>query len=156
MSFESLIDLIDTLQSEEDCRQYLENHLWENGVPVCPHCGSISDKHYKLKQGGNFKGLYKCRDCKERFTVTVKTMFEGSHIPLKKWFLAIYIFLSHKKGISSVQLHKDLKVTQKTAWFMLSRIRNNMHDKAKPKFKDRTQVDETYVGGKTRKGLAWL
>jgi hypothetical protein len=79
-------------------------------------------------------------------------MFEGSHVPLKKWFLAIYIFLSHKKGISSVQLAKDIKVTQKTAWFMLSRIRHNFKDKNKPNFDNLTQVDETYVGGKKRRG----
>ena len=149
--FESLIHLIDKLQSEEDCRLYLEDVRWA-GQPVCPHCGSISDRHYKLKIGGQFKGLYKCKDCRERFTVTVGTMFEGSNLPLKKWLLAIYLFLSHKKGISSVQLSKDIKVTQKTAWFMLSRIRHNLKSKSKPKFDDLTQVDETYVGGKNRKG----
>jgi transposase-like protein len=79
-------------------------------------------------------------------------MFEGTHVPLKKWLLAIYWFLSHKKGLSSVQMHKDLKITQKTAWFMLSRIRHNMKSKPQSKFKDKVEVDETYVGGKNRKG----
>lgn len=121
----SLIDLLRNLQSEEDCRLFLENIRW-HGVPVCPHCGSKSEEHYKLTNGGVFRGLYKCKDCRERFTVTVGTMFEGSHIPLQKWFIAIYVFLAHKKGISSTQLHKDIAVTQKTAWFMLSRIRYNI------------------------------
>ncbi len=75
-------------------------------------------------------------------------MFESSNLPLEKWLLAIY----YKKGISNVQLSKDIKVTQKTAWFMLSRIRHNLKDKKKPKFENETQVEETYVGGKNRKG----
>lgn len=151
MQIKSFIHLIEKLQSEEDCRLFLEDVRWQ-GKPVCPHCGSISDKHYKLKNDGTFKGLYKCKDCRSRFTVTVGTMFEGSHLSFKKWFFAIYMFLSHKKGISSVQLSKDLGITQKTAWFMLSRIRHNFKSKVKVKFDDKTQVDETYVGGKKRKG----
>lgn len=148
--FHSLLQMIDTLHTEEDCRQYLEDMRW-GGEPVCPHCGSISKKHYKLTQNGKFKGLHKCKDCRERFTVTQGTMFEGSHVPLKKWFYAIYLFLAHKKGISSVQLAKDIDVTQKTAWFMLSRIRVNLKDDD-ANFDDFTQVDETYVGGKGKKG----
>ena len=77
-------------------------------------------------------------------------MFEGSHIPLNKWFYAIYVFTSHKKGISSIQLAKDIGVTQKTAWFILGRIRHNMKDKMGVVFEDMTQIDETYVGGKTK------
>ena len=148
--FHSLLHMIDTLHTEEGCREYLEDMRW-HGEPVCPHCGSISKHHYKLKQNGEFKGLYKCKDCRKRFTVTQGTMFEGSHVPLKKWFYAIYLFLAHKKGISSVQLAKDIDVTQKTAWFMLSRIRVNLKDDD-ANFDDFTQVDETYVGGKGKKG----
>ena len=140
----SLIDLLRNLQSEEDCRLFLENIRW-HGVPVCPHCGSKSEEHYKLTNGGVFRGLYKCKDCRERFTVTVGTMFEGSHIPLQKWFVAIYVFLAHKKGISSTQLHKDIAVTQKTAWFMLSRIRYNIRYNADIDFGDITQADETLL-----------
>lgn len=77
-------------------------------------------------------------------------MFEGSHVSLRKWFYAIYIFLSHKKGISSTQLAKDIRVTQKTAWFMLERIRHELHGKFVTLFKDMTQVDETYVGGRNK------
>lgn len=148
--FNSLLQMIDTLHTEDDCRQYLEDIRW-GGEPVCPHCGSISKHHYKLTQNGKFKGLHKCKDCRKRFTVMQGTMFEGSHVPLKKWFYAIYLFLGHKKGISSVQLAKDIDVTQKTAWFMLSRIRVNLRDDD-ANFDDFTQVDETYVGGKGKKG----
>ena len=146
--FNSILQMMDTLHTEDDCRQYLEDMRW-GGEPVCPHCGSISKHHYKLTQNREFKGLYKCKDCRERFTVRIGTMFEDSNLPLKKWFYAIYIFLSHKKGISSVQLAKDIHVTQKTAWFMLQRIRQNMKDDDAD-FDDMTQVDETYVGGKSR------
>ena len=81
--FHSLLQMIDTLHTEEDCRQYLEDIRW-GGEPVCPHCGSISKHHYKLAQNGAFKGLYKCKDCRERFTVLQGTMFGGSHVSLKK------------------------------------------------------------------------
>ena len=101
-------------------------------------------------QNGEFKGLYKCKDCRKRFTVRQGTMFEGSNLPLKKWFYAIYLFLSHKRGISSCQLARDIDVTQKTAWFMLHRIRHNIKDND-ANFDDMTQVDETYVGGKTKR-----
>lgn len=145
--FHSLLHMIDTLHTEEDCREYLENMRW-HGEPVCPHCGSISKHHYKLTQKGEFKGLYKCKDCRERFTVRIGTMFEDSNLPLKKWFYAIFLFLAHKRGISSAQLARDIHVTQKTAWFMLHRIRHNIKDDDTT-FEDQTQVDETYVGGKT-------
>lgn len=148
--FNSLIKMIEVLDTEHKCREYFEELRW-NGEPVCPHCGSIRENHYKLKQGGKFKGLYKCKDCRERFTVKIGTMFEDSNIKLKKWFLAIYIFSSHKKGISSHQLAKDIEVTQKTAWFMLSRIRNSFQDGMTGKFDGVTQVDETFVGGKNHK-----
>ncbi|REC63922.1 IS1595 family transposase [Chryseobacterium pennae] len=147
--FKSIIDLIDNLNTDNDCMEYLEKIRW-NGEPECPHCGSKSDKHYRLNKK-NFKGLYKCKDCRNRFTVTVGTMFESSHISLRKWFTAIWLFASHKKGISSVQLHKDLHITQKTAWFMLSRIRYNFNQDHIVVFDSDTQADETYVGGEARK-----
>lgn len=148
--FNSLIKMIEVLDTEQKCREYIEELRW-NGEPVCPHCGSVRDNHYKLKQAGRFNGLYKCKDCRERFTVRIGTMFEGTHIAFKKWFLAIYIFSSHKKGISSVQLSKDIAVTQKTAWFMLSRIRHSFRVKTIEKFDGVTQVDERFVGGKNMK-----
>lgn len=142
--------LLKSLPNEQSCREFLEERRWQ-GEPICPHCKCSRDNHYKLKSKGQFKGLYKCRCCRKTFTVTVGTMFEGSHVPLDKWFWAISIFLSHKKGISSVQLAKDIGVTQKTAWFMLNRIRHNFEGIIGVRFEDMTQVDETYVGGKNRK-----
>ena len=154
MKKNSFIQLIRDLKDEESCRVFLEETRW-GGIPICPHCihqsaGCISSA-YKLKSGGNFKGLYKCKRCRQRFTVITGTMFEGSHVSLENWFYALYIFLSHKKGISSVQLAKDIGVTQKTAWFMLHRIRHNVENLFQVRFEKETQVDETYVGGKNRK-----
>lgn len=149
LSFKSLKQMLDTLRTEEECRVYLETLRW-NGKPVCPHCGSMSERHYKLTQGGEFKGLYKCRDCKKRFTVRQGIMFEDSNLPLRTWFHAIYLVFISKKGISSCQLARELGVTQKTAWFMLQRIRHNMKDDDID-FDDTTQVDETYIGGKTKR-----
>lgn len=150
----SFVQLLRSLKDEKSCREFLEKIRWQ-GNPVCPHCGCQSEgekwRHYKLKSCGQFKGLYKCRDCRQRFTVTVGTMFEGTHCSLQNWMYAIYIFLSHKKGISSVQLAKDIGVTQKTAWFMLHRIRHNFESIFNIRFEEKTQVDETYVGGKNRR-----
>lgn len=144
--FRSIMHLTDVLRTEQDCREHLEKLRWGD-EPICPHCGSQRENHYRLKVKGIFKGLYKCKDCRARFTVTVGTMFEGSHIPLRKWFMAIYLFSSHKKGISSLQMHRDLEITQKTAWFMLSRIRNTFSVKVDFVFDGAVQVDETFVGG---------
>ena len=141
----SFLDLFTSLHDENSCREFLEYQRW-HGEPICPHCHRQDKEHYHLKRGG----LYKCRYCRKTFSVTVGTMFEGSHVPLRKWFYAIYIFLSHKKGISSTQLAKDIGVTQKTAWFMLERIRHELHSKFVALFEDMTQVDETYVGGKNK------
>lgn len=141
--------MLELLPTDKACREFLEQVRW-NGEPVCPHCGSKSKDHYKLNQKGEFSGLYKCKDCRKRFTVTVSTMFEGSHIPLRKWFIAVYIFSAHKKGISSHQLARDLGITQKSAWFMLGRLRTNIKDKTEVKFSGIVQADETYVGGKNK------
>ena len=148
-SFKSFAHMLEMLPTDNACREFLEQIRW-GGSPVCPHCGVQNKEHYKLKQKGEFNGLYKCKDCRQRFTVTVGTIFEGSHIKLRKWFIAIYIFTSHKKGISSLQLHRDLGITQKTAWFMLGRLRNTFNITPKVQFTGTTQADETFVGGKNK------
>jgi transposase-like protein len=139
--------------SPEQAREHLEKLRWPNGA-ACPHCGSITV--YKLKPKPNSKhpvrkGVYKCKDCRKQFTVTVGTLFEGSHISLNKWLMAVSLMCSSKKGISSHQLHRMLGVTYKTAWFMAHRIRYAMKQPAlKEKLKGIVEVDETYVGGKPR------
>jgi len=149
-TFKSFAEMLKVLPDEAACRNYLELILWA-GEPVCPHCGCKNENHYKLKSKGIFKGLYKCKDCRERFTVTVGTIFEGSHIDLRKWFIAVYIFSSHKKGISSHQLARDLGITQKAAWHMLGRIRYAFQLKGlTEKMDGLVQADESFFGGKNK------
>jgi len=128
---------------------YLESLRWPNG-PVCPHCGVVDEKHYRLKS--QTRNLWKCRACRKQFTVTVGSIFEGSHIPLNKWLLAFYLLCSSKKGMSAHQLHRMLGVTYKSAWFMGHRIRYAMEQPAFTQLLSGTvEVDETYVGGKVRR-----
>ncbi len=140
----NLIEFYNRFNDEQTCRDYLEKARWGDKI-TCPHCGIIGNA-YKYKDGR----LFKCKDCRKQFTVRVGTIFEDSKLPLQKWFLAIYLATSLKKGISSIQLSKYLGITQKTAWFMLHRIRHavetNNYDK--PLDGD-VEMDETYIGGKT-------
>lgn len=145
--FNSFAKMLEVLPDETACREYLELIRWNN-IPRCPDCGST--EHYLLKTKGIFKGMRKCSNCKVRYTVTLGTMFEGSHIPLRKWFIAIYLFSSHKKGVSSHQLAKDLGLTQKTAWFMLGRIRHAFKLKTIVKVSGIVQADESFIGGKNK------
>jgi transposase-like protein len=107
---------------EDAARERLEKIIWPNGVH-CPRCGGC-DRITTVK--GGRAGLYRCGPCKRQFTVTVGTIFEASHVPLHKWFQAAHLMASSKKGISAHQLHRTLKVTYKTAWFMEHRLREAM------------------------------
>jgi transposase-like protein len=136
-------------KDETKARQWLENVRWPDGA-VCPHCGSISKDHYKLEGKAHRPGLYKCKDCREQFTVTVGTVFERSKIKLHVWLQAMQLMASSKKGISSKQLERMLGVTYQTAWFMSHRIREAMKHPAgifgtgsAP-----IEADATYIGGK--------
>ena len=153
INFKSFTDMLSKLPDDMACREYLEGIVW-NGIPTCPHC---KYKHsYMLKTKGIFKGMYKCKACQKRYTVTMGTMFEGTHIGLRKWFIAIYIFSMHKKGISSHQLASDLGITQKTAWYMLQRIRHAFKDNTVTEnAKSVYEVDATYIGGKVKNKHAW-
>lgn len=109
---------------EEAAYAYLEERVWPNG-PVCPHCGGV-DRISKMRGKSTRIGLYKCYQCRKPFRVTVGTVFEASHVPLRLWLQAVHLMASSKKGISSNQLHRTLGVTLKTAWFMSHRIREAM------------------------------
>ena len=124
-TFKNLIELTQHFSNEETCRKHLEELRWNN-KPVCPYCNH--KKVYKIEKGKRFKCANK--ECYKKFSVTVGTIFENSKIPLKTWFIAIYFACNHKKGISSLQLSKDIGVTQKTAWFILHRIREMLKEKA--------------------------
>ena len=143
--FKSLIELVTTYNTEEKCSQYIALKRWGD-KPICPHCGSI-DKVYAFSD----KIYYKCGSCRKKFTVRVGTIFQDSKIPLTKWFASIYLFACRSKGVSSLQLSKDLQITQKSAWHMLHRLRYGMSN---PNFKDKlegvVEADETYIGGKQK------
>jgi transposase-like protein len=142
-SFKNLAELTTYFPDDQSCREYLEEMRW-NGKPICPHCSH--DESYKFKDSH----YYKCKACRQKFTVTIGTIFEDTKIGLRKWFIAIYIFTSHKKGISSVQLGKDVGVTQKSAWHMLHRIRYAFGISEPVELSETVEVDETYVGGKAK------
>lgn len=144
MQFKNLQDLFKTFSNEAICREYLAEQRW-NGTPVCPYC----NHHQKIYRIENNK-RYKCAECKKKFSVTVGTVFEASNVPLQTWFACIYLITAHKKGISSLQLHRDLGVTQKTAWFMLHRVREMLKNDAPEMMKTTVEIDETYVGGKEK------
>ena len=146
-SYDTLLDLIREFPDDEACRQHLEQIRWgqEDGTikPVCPHCGH-DEKAYRIEGGKR----YKCASCRKKFSVLVGTIFQDSKVPLQKWFLAIWLATSHKKGLSSCQLAKDIGVTQKTAWFMLHRVREMLKEKAPELLEGEVEVDETFIGGK--------
>ena len=143
--FSNLLEFQKAFPDEKACRDHLAKMRW-NGFPVCVHCGS-KRKIYSIKEGK----ILTCADCRKQFTVRVGTIFEDSALPLQKWFFAIYIFTAHKKGISSIQLSKDIGVTQKTAWFMLHRIRHAVRTQSlETPLTGVIEVDEMYVGGKPR------
>ncbi len=141
--FDSLFSMLQVFKDEDTCINHFRSIRWPDGV-VCPHCGSVSV--YTLGNNG-----HKCGDCKTKFSVRHGSIFDDSKVPLQKWFMAIYLITSHKKGISSCQLARDIKVTQKTAWFMLHRIRNASETTEfnKP-LSGTVEIDETYVGGKEK------
>jgi transposase-like protein len=123
----------------------LEAIVWPN-CPVCAHCGGV-DRITPVK-GGRI-GLRRCGDCKKQFTCKVGTVFESSHVPVHKWFQAAHLLASSKKGISAHQLHRTLKVTYKTAWFIAHRLREAMRDGAMAPMGGAggvVEVDETFIG----------
>jgi len=143
--FKNLTDLNKQFPNETDCIRFLASVRWGD-KPVCPHCGK-SRKIYVVAKGK----LFKCADCRKQFSVRVGTIFEDSALPLTKWFMAIYLLMAHRKGISSMQLHRDIGVTQKTAWFMLHRIRFAVRTKSfEKKLKGTVEADETFVGGEEK------
>lgn len=142
MEFKSIIQLLDHFKDEKTCIEYYEKLRW-NGRPVCPFCG-VDKAPYKTNRG------YKCsdKDCGKKFTVKVGTIFENSKIPFRVWFGAIYLATAHKKGISSLQLGRDLNITQKTAWFVLHRVREMLKTQAPTMLGGgMVEADETYIGG---------
>lgn len=145
MNFETLTQLTDHFSNEQVCRDHLATLRWgKDGVPCCPFCGATGA--YAIEGGKR----YMCKDkgCHKKFSVTVGTIFENTKLPLRVWFTAIYLACNTSKGCSSVNLAKLTGVTQKTAWFVLCRIREMLKENAPAMLESPVQVDETFVGGK--------
>jgi len=110
---------------ETKAREWLEARVWPNG-PVCPHCGATGEDVTALNGKAHRSGLYQCSSCREQFTVTVKTVFERSKIPLSKWLAALFLLTASKKGVSAHQVHRSLGISYKSSWFMMHRLREAM------------------------------
>jgi hypothetical protein len=138
----------DHFQNEEAAFAYVESRLWPDG-PVCPHCGTISLKHYDL--GKTRIGLRKCceKACRKQFTVRIKTIFEDSHLPLHLWLQIIHLMCASKKGVSTNQVQRLLKCSMKTAWFLTHRIREALRSGSLAPMggnESVVEVDETFIG----------
>ncbi len=131
---------------EEAAFEYVEARLWPNG-PVCPHCGSMEAYTLTAKPGSTSPvrpGVYKCKACRKQFTVRIGTIFEDSKLPFCKWLITLHLMTSSKKGISSLQISRELGITVKSAWFMTHRIREAMRQDGPLEPLDGTgEVDET-------------
>ena len=140
--FKSIFDLLKAFPTEQSCIDHLENLSW-GGNPVSPF--DATSKVYKC--AGN---KYKCKNTAKYFNVRTNTIFDNTKIPLQKWFLALYVFSSHKKGISSHQLARDISVTQKSAWFLLHRLRYAFdHPNFKATLGNVVEIDECGIGGQS-------
>ncbi|RNC89150.1 MAG: IS1595 family transposase [Oricola sp.] len=147
MQFNSLFEMMEAFPDEQAAIDHLRCIRWgENDERAhCPHCGSTKVYNFSDKRN------HKCGDCKKRFSIKVGTIFEDSKIPLRKWFMAIWLITSHKKGVASTTLARDIKVTQKTAWFMLHRLRHAARTQSFNRPLEGTvEVDETFMGGKDK------
>jgi transposase-like protein len=137
--------------------EFFETLRWPDGKAICAHCGSQDVLYLKPRNGGRTtrtgaitqRRVWRCRECKRQFSAIVGTIFEGSKIPLGKWMMAVYLFCSAKNGVSAHELHRDLGITYKSAWYMTQRIREAMaHSPAGSLLGTTVVIDEAYIGGK--------
>ena len=147
----SIFEVVKKFNTEEKCIKHLERIRWPHGLECIQCKGKRVFKYQTAGKTGKMRKLYECVDCRYQFSVTVGTIFHDSHMPLTKWVLAIYMICSAKKGISALQLQRELEIgSYRTAWFMAHRIRLAMQEDAEfcQKFSGIVEVDETYIGGK--------
>ena len=149
----NLFEIFQKFSDEDNAREFVEKLRWPDG-PICPHCGATEPYRLTPKPDSKRparKGLFKCRECRKQFTVTVNTIFADSHIPLSKWVIAIHLICASKKGMSAHQIHRMLGITYKSAWFMMHRIRYAMtQEPLVSKLDGTVEADETYIGGKAK------
>lgn len=143
-SFESLFDLMEAFPDEQSCIDHIRSIRWRDGE-FCPYCNGNRIYHFSDRK------TFKCGDCRQRFSIKVGTIFEDTKLPLRKWIMAIWLITNHPKGIASTTLAKDLKITQKSAWFVLHRLRHAACTNSfNAPLKGEIEADETYVGGKEK------
>src|SRR6266511_3796060 len=140
----TLQDAIRYFSDEQTCIDTVAALRWPDGVVTCPACEG--KEHYYLKT----QKRWKCKACGRQFSVKLGTIFEDSPIGLDKWLPAMWMLVNCKNGVSSYEIARDLGVTQKTAWFMLHRVREAMQDKTTTKLSGTVEVDESFIGGKSR------
>jgi transposase len=137
----NLVELVDRFHSEERCRKFLEELRWPDGI-ACPRCsGTVISRIEKRNQ-------FDCDSCRYQFSVTAGASFHDTHLPLWKWFLAVYLIIESKKGISANQLKRTLNVSYKTAWYLCHRIRAALNEVDAQLLKGIVEADETFIGGK--------
>ena len=141
----TILDLMRRFPTEDAARNWFEQQIWPNGR-YCPHCGSTET----FENPASENRPYRCKACGQHFSVRLGTVMERSKISLQKWAIAIYLHLTSLKGVSSMKLHRDIGVTQKTAWFMLQRIRKAWSTGDLEQFAGPVEIDETYMGGRER------
>lgn len=142
----SLMQLAERFPNEDAAREWFESIAWGDGEIACLKCGS--ENAYRVKSGKPMP--YRCRDCRSYFSLKTNTALAGSNLTLRQWAYGIYLVVTNLKSVSSMKLHRDLGVTQKTAWFMLHRIRETWGGGNGAAFTGPVEVDETYVGGLER------
>jgi len=140
----SLYEFFQKFPNEASAVEFFENRRWNN-EPYCPHCGSFSVS--RIPNGNPMP--YRCKDCRKHFSVRTGTVLAESKLPLHKWLMAIYMLHTARKGVSSIQMAKELGITQKSAWFLNHRIREAMKHRG-GLFSGEVEVDEVYVGGKEK------
>lgn len=140
--FNSLVSLVTYFKDNDVCKRFLKEQRWGDDV-VCPYCGQ---HHCYTRKDGSFR----CPHCLNNFTVLKGTIFENTKVPLVKWFMAMYIISAHKKGVSSHQIARDIDVTQKTAWFILHKIRSLYGQEEQAELENEVELDEAYIGGREK------
>lgn len=147
----NILELFQSFQTDEQAIDYLETVRWR-GRPVCPYCKSENVGHHA--SGDRKNQRWQCRDCSRAFAVTVGTIFHGTHMPLRKWYMLIALMLNAKKSASSYQISRDLGIRRPTVWTMMHRVRLAMASDQEQAdlLHGIVEADETYIGGKPRKG----
>jgi transposase-like protein len=140
----TLQQAIEFFSDKDVCFNFMTSMRWDDGIAICQHCGNDKTSFLSTRR------IWKCKACKKQFSVKMGTIFEDSPIGLDKWLTAMWLICNAKNGISSYEIHRSIGVTQKTAWFMLHRLRLAMQSGSFEKLSGNVEVDETFIGGKAK------